>query len=375
MSTEAGASGPHAARNRPTIVYYAHHHGSGHRLHAARFARICAERGIADVVVCGTRVDGLNGVRTVTLPPDDRIPAGGSPHVEPADSPFHFTPRTPAVRERMRTFSQLLSETGPALVVVDVSVEIATFAALAGYRVISRRMPGDRSDRAHRIGYDVSERLFAYYPREVESDSFADAHAGKTTWLGMPEPSRAVGDETTAPDGLARALPFPDALDQRSVVVLVGTGGDGLPLDELIRAAAATPDREWFACGDVDASGSRIPSNLHLLGRVPNPEPLLRGAGVIVAGAGHNTVADIAAARRPAVIIPEERPFGEQRHFADAIARVAGVPVANSWESVRDWDALLQQASAIPASALADALLVSEETFGDRLEAMLGGLL
>jgi len=373
VSTEAGASGPHASRNRPTIVYYAHHHGSGHRLHAERFARICAERGIADVVVCGTRVDGLNGVRTVTLPADDRIPAGGSPHVEPADSPFHFTPKTPAVRERMRTFSQLLSETGPALVVVDVSVEIATFAALAGYRVISRRMPGDRSDRAHGIGYDVSERLFAYYPREVESDSFADAHAGKTTWLGMPEPARAGGDDAARAGGFNRALP--DAFDERSVVVLVGTGGDGLPLDELIRAAAATPDREWFACGDVDASGSRLPSNLHLLGHVASPEPLLRGAGVIVAGAGHNTVADIAAAKRPAVIIPEERPFGEQRHFADAIARVAGVPVANSWESVRDWDALLQQASATQASALADALLVSEEAFGDRLEAMLGGLL
>ena len=41
---------------------------------------------------------------------------------------------------------------------------------------------------------------------------------------------------------------------------------------------------------------------------------------MVVTHAGQNAVAEVAAARRPAVIVPEERPFHEQRTTARALA-------------------------------------------------------
>lgn len=336
---------------RPRILYYAHHHGSGHLRHAERFARL----GVAEVLVAGTRAGELRGVDAVALEPDDR-----EPHAEPPASPFHWTPRTPAVRRRFARLHDAMTGFRPDAVLVDVSVEVACFAALAGYRTALRRMPGARGDRAHGIAYDAVDRLFAYYPELAEDPAFAAERRASASWLGMPDPGRAPVRPTAGAAG--------------AVVALVGTGGAGLDGEELARAARSTPGRRWIAIGDA-AAPADPPPNLALAGRVPSAAPWLAEAAVIVAGAGHNTVADVAAARRPAVLIPEDRPFDEQRAFARRLRDAVGVPSAERWEDVDDWPALLAEAEARPADALARALLVDERGFADAVRGLLERLL
>ena len=75
---------------------------------------------------------------------------------------------------------------------------------------------------------------------------------------------------------------------------------------------------------------------------------MLTSAAVIVSHCGQSAVADIAAARRPAILVPQQRPFREQVTMAAALRRV-GVPalVLDAWPHPAEWPALLEQAEAL----------------------------
>ena len=91
------------------------------------------------------------------------------------------------------------------------------------------------------------------------------------------------------------------------MLVLSGRGGTELTLDELAAAQAETPGWTWTVLGPP---GRRW---------VADPWPLLCAADVVVTHAGQNAIADVAAARRPAVIVPQPRPFDEQATTARAL--------------------------------------------------------
>ncbi len=48
---------------------------------------------------------------------------------------------------------------------------------------------------------------------------------------------------------------------------------------------------------------------------------LLQDADVVVTHGGQNALAEVAAARRPAVVVPQDRPYDEQRANAAALDR------------------------------------------------------
>jgi len=245
---------------------------------------------------------------------------------------------------------------------VDVSVEVAVFARLSGYPVLFRRMPGHRTDPGHTLAYQAATRLLAYYPASLEDPAHLAAYGAKSAYLGMLAP--APTDASTAPSS---AQP---ARARRRVVVQTSLGG-GVDLNRIARAARAAPSWDWQVAGRVDGTAPNLPGNLHVLGVVAEPAPLLSAADVVVSSAGHNAVAATAAAGRPAVVIPEERPFAEQAAFAGRLRGIPGTAVASSWESVRDWPALLEALAAGPPSGLADTLFVGREAFRAGFDALL----
>jgi hypothetical protein len=62
--------------------------------------------------------------------------------------------------------------------------------------------------------------------------------------------------------------------------------------------------------------------------------PALVRSDVVVSHGGQNAVAEIAAARRPAVLVPESRPYDEQRDACDALRRAALARTCASWSRV-----------------------------------------
>jgi hypothetical protein len=244
------------------------------------------------------------------------------PSEQTAAGRLHYAPlHHPGLRQRMRMLSQWVDRHEPAAIVVDVSVEVALLARLHGIPVITMAQPGVRKDPAHGLGYAISAAVLAPWP----------AGASRLWQVAAPTALVHLG-------AISRFSPTPGDLPviRRRVVVLNGTGGTSL--GPAVRTArAASPEWDWVILDRIAGTW------------VDDPWPLLSSAEVIVSHCGQNAVAEISAARRPAILIPQDRPFGEQRALAAALTIMPGVPatVLDSWPDANRWSGLLAQAAGL----------------------------
>ncbi|PPK66111.1 glycosyltransferase [Actinokineospora auranticolor] len=303
------------------IAYYIHHHGSGH-LHRARAIAARSRTPVIGLSSAQRPADWPG--RWIRLADD----AGADPATDDvtANGTLHWAPRHHGgLRERMSAVSQVLAD-GARVLVSDVSVEVALLARLHGVPVVIMAQPGSRTDRPHRLAYDLAARLLAPWPRRPQPD-WPTRWLAKTVHLGglsrfdgrRPEPARATG----------------------RVLAMWGSGGLDVTPVHLRAAAAATPDWAWTVLGPepVDAA-----ANLRWAGWVADPWDALAAAEVVVTHGGQNAVAEVAAARRAAVVIPQDRPFAEQRATAAALLRDRLALVAPRWPIPDRWPDLLRRA-------------------------------
>ena len=310
------------------IAYYVHHHGSGH-LHRA--TSIAGHLGEDVVGISSLDAPARWPGRWTTLPGDaegvdavhDDVSAGGT---------LHWAPRRHAgLRERMASVSAELRGGSVRLLVADVSVEIALLARLHGVPVVVVAQPGRRTDRAHRTAYDLADAIIAPWPRRPAPD-------WPREWLAK---TAHVGAFSRFDD-----RPASPATARQEVLVLWGKGGLAVSETQLHAAAAATPEWHWHIAGPP-TSGKALgphPSNLHHHGWVDDPWPLLGAAGVVVTHAGQNALAEVAAARRPAVVIPQPRPFDEQEATAAALVGADLGVVVPTWPEPHRWSTVLTDA-------------------------------
>lgn len=306
------------------IAYYVHHHGSGHVHRAAAVAAATS----TPVVGLSSRPPpaGWTG-EWIDLPSD----ADGVTH--PADvtagGVLHWAPtRHAGLRRRMGLIGGVLARAH--LVVVDVSVEVALLARLHGVPVVVVAQPGDRLDRPHRLAYDLAERLIAPWPARPAA-GWPDAWAAKTVHIG----AMSRFDDRPAP-----AAPGAG----RRVLAAWGAGGLDVGPGQLRDVAAATPTWQWDVIGPATPGGPD-PANLTWSGWAADVWPRLCAADVVVTHAGQNALAEVAAARRPAVVVPQDRPHGEQRATAEALARAGIALPVSSWPAAAEWPGVLAEAA------------------------------
>ena len=144
------------------IGYYVHHVGTGHLNRAREVAR-----------VAGTAVTGLSSLPApddwpgewVQLERDDAGAPDGDAHATPVPVAASTGCRwgTRDCASAWRALSSWIERARPDVLVSDVSVEVALLARLHGVRVVSVVMPGNRGDRAHRLG--VRRELASSSPR------------------------------------------------------------------------------------------------------------------------------------------------------------------------------------------------------------------
>ena len=297
------------------IGYYVHHQGSGHVHRAVSINR-----------AFGGAMTGLSTHRRpgswqgdwVELPEDAGSPGLADPT---AHGRLHYVPYdNEGLRSRMAAVSAWIARARPDCIVVDVSVEVTLLARLHGLPVIVMAQPGDRRDGAHRLAYDVADAIVAPWPEVAGGlwGSTADDLA-KTHFVG------AVGRFPPTSDPASPAA--------RRVVVLNGTGGAGVRPSAIDQAREATPGWEWVHLDRAYGSW------------VDDPWPTLCSASVVVSHAGQNAIAEIAAARRPALLLPQDRPFAEQHVMAAALGSLGWPPalVRADWPAAADWPQLLDR--------------------------------
>ena len=272
------------------IGYYVHHQGHGHRHRAAAIAHHLP--GPVVGLSSASRPAGWAGP-WVELPSD----ADGPHPVRPsASGRLHWVPEHDSgLLGRMALISDWLRRDRPALVVVDVSVEVALLCRLHGIPVITMILPGDRSDPAHRLVHDIARRVLAAWPAEAEDMASGIDGTSDITHVGAI--SRFDGrDVPTHPRG-----------SQRRATLLLGGGGSSLDPDAVDRMRASTPGWHWTVLGGPGTAWSA------------DPWPALCAADVVLTHGGQNALAEVAAARRPAVVFAEDRPHDEQHATISAL--------------------------------------------------------
>lgn len=298
------------------IGYYVHHQGLGHRQRMRSILGHLTE----PVTVLSSLSAGDAEHPWVMLPLDNLRPA-----VDPtAHGTLHWVPRHDAgLRRRMALIADWINAVDPDLMVVDVSVEVAMLCRLLGVPTVVVAMRGDRFDRPHRSAYDAAHAMLAAWAPEFAVTQWPESWRAKTFHAG------AISRFTDRPppaevehDGPLRAL------------VLWGTGGQGHPTAAVAAAAAATPDWTWRIAG--------LPP-----GGIGAVWDQLTWADVVITHGGQGAVAEVAASRRPAVVIAEDRPHDEQAATVRVLGD-AGLAVAlQHWPAPASWPGILRSARAL----------------------------
>jgi hypothetical protein len=329
------------------IGWYVHHHGAGHltRMRAVRphvRAEVTVFSSLPAPAVLPPATDW------VVLPRDDEPESRGGvlrdPHDADADPTaggrLHWAPlRHAGHRSRLAAIAAAAGDLDAF--VVDVSAEVAAFVRLLGLPLALFTQPGERVDAAHRLAFDLADVVICPWP--------AGMHP--VDHLGDPARVHEVG-------GISRHAGRPvDAAVPGSVLLLGGIGAEHERDATWRMLHAELPDERWSSAGFLPGS------------EVDDPWPLLGRAEVVVSAAGQNSVADIAAASRAAVLVPSERPFDEQAATARALARTGGAVVLDSLADPAAVAAALALARSRPsawaswgvdAGALAAARLIEE---------------
>lgn len=305
------------------IGYYVHHVGAGHVTRAAAIARHLR----SEVTVLGS---GPFTALSPTTPSVllDRDDSAARVHDPTARGVLHWAPlHDRGFRRRMTRLSAWVETAQPRFVVVDVSVEVAVYLRLLGVPVVVAAMRGDRLDRPHRAAYDLAEALLAPWPARLGVGSWEESWTRKAWHVGAF--SRYDGWPVPVPDLPSRGRPDGE---QRRVHVLWGAGGPGPSRGDLDAAQRATPGWRWTDSGLTTR---------HTPGQI---WAALHDADVVVTHGGQNAVAEVAAARRPAVVVAQPRPHDEQLDTATTLD-AAGIAVARRrWPATEQWPELLDRA-------------------------------
>ena len=329
------------------IGFYVHHHGQGHAHRTQQIIRHLE----GPVTVFGSSLHAIEfppdrPIKKVLLPLDTVEP---SPKGSDGPDVLHYAPlAVPGIRERMFLLAQWIRESAPSLLIVDVSVEVTLFARLMGVPTVVMRQNGVRNDPPHRAAFQSSEGLLAPYASTLEDKTTPDWVRNKTFYAGGF--SRYSQRSLTRADARHQLRMKPNG---SYVVVMNGLGGTGNPLESVVQAAPACPSWEWWVVGPTADHSVALPDNVKVVGRVDDTFPYLKGADVVVASAGNNTVMEIATAGTPYVCIPEARPFREQVSKAEVLNQLGAAVVLNQWPEAERWPELLERVTQTNLVALA----------------------
>ena len=232
---------------------------------------------------------------------------------------LHFAPlRCAGHTARMGQIASWLTRHVPSLMVVDVSVEVTVLCRVLGAPVLVVALPGVRDDQAHLLGYQIAGHILAPWPRQVYQPAHLLEFDGKCSYVGAF--SRFDGCQRQPPPG------------GKQVLALFGAGGSAVGPDALQAARRSTPGWTWTVAG-----GAGLPWSEDVWLR-------LLGSDVVVTHGGQNALAEVAASRCPAVIVPQARPFDEQVSSSRALHQADIAQACLRWPAPGEWDQLLTAA-------------------------------
>ncbi|MHC5307068.1 glycosyltransferase [Bartonella sp. LJL80] len=310
-----------------TIGIYVHHHGDGHRQRALSIAQQAPDQ----FTLLGTNLKGRTGRIACLDLPDDSLAAGmGFPAV-PTHPSLHYAPlHHDGLRKRNRMICEWIEVTRPSLMLVDVSVEIATLASLNGLPFIYTRLSGERRDTAHESIFRAAAGLLCPFHSLLDAPDTEDWIKIKSVYFS----------------GLSQTLSSFRTI-AKSLLVVLGRGGHSIDLTNLAEMASELTEWRIDVIGPLDTRPD-LPTNLHIHGWVDQVGPYIARANVVVGACGDGLLGDVTALGKPFIALPQARPFGEQHEKARRLAEIHAAITCEAWPA--SWRTLLEKAKKLGSS-------------------------
>jgi UDP-N-acetylglucosamine--N-acetylmuramyl-(pentapeptide) pyrophosphoryl-undecaprenol N-acetylglucosamine transferase len=238
-----------------------------------------------------------------------------------------------------------MEQESPDLLFVDGPADVAIFARLAGVQVVLLQRHGRRTPTQQQLLDRAALGMLAPYPEDL---GYPDGPASsRTVHTGLLSRfSGRAGDR----DGARRRLGL--GPEDRLVTVLGGEDGLGVSADQLDEAVSATQGWRWHVLGGSGPSTPASRGGHDHRGWVADPWPHLLAADVVISGASLSSVAEVADAGIPLVVVPRRSSDGAERRFADALGRLGAAVPLGSWPPASRWAATLDAAAATDPSPL-----------------------
>ncbi len=304
--------------------YFVHHQGRGHAERCAAIAHalpvdrplviFCARNDIfpalpenAEIIVIPSLFEPC-GDEATTM---DHVPTPSTLHCAPLG--------WPSIRRAMATIVTWFDAADPALMICDVSAEIAQLARICSVPHVKVLQHGDRGDAGHQAAYDGAAGLLAPFHAALAQPEWDAALRARACFAG------GLGVDTRVVEREVARQRIGIDPHEDMILVMAGGGGSGFSQAPLGVGARSRPGARWITIGPVERDWHATqPANLEHRGWVDDAAAYLAAADLVVASTGNTTCQQILAASRPWLAIPEWRYFDEQHRKAEALA-AAGV--------------------------------------------------
>lgn len=325
--------------------YFVHHQGRGHAERCAAIANaLPADRPLTVFCARDDIFPAMTGAVEVVRLPSLFEPAGGeTPGLDwvPTPSTLHCAPLGwPGIRHAMATLATWFDRVNPALIICDVSAEIAQLARICSVPHVKVVQHGDRGDAGHQAAYDGAAGLLAPFHADLAQPEWNAAFRTKTCFAG------GLGVDLRVPEREVARQRIGVLPDEELILVLSGGGGEGFTQAPLGVGARSRPSARWITIGKVQRDWHATePANIEHRGWVEDAADHIAAADLVIASTGNTTCQQILAAGRPWLAVPEWRYFDEQHRKAEALA-AAGVACVRPHlpSSAQGWTEALNEA-------------------------------
>jgi hypothetical protein len=317
----------------PTIFYFVHAHGHGHR---ATFNLLYPALSVFFEVIAITTNNEITGylhekhnVHVLELPP--KYPAGYEIPAPTFSKAFEVTPYAIEPAGRAKALAEAVKHYQPKAFYCDGVPELAIMVRGMGVPVVLVHLPGNViNDPTQVFAHELADHIVAHFPASLEQANYQ--FAAKTYYSGYM--SQYAGRELTRSDR--------SAID--NVTVLLGYDNYDVSVLKTITNDQNTPFTIVGNKLDYD-----LDKNCTLLGPVNDISKAIAG-DVVISAAGQNTIAELLSLGKRLILLPEPRPYDEQVVHATVLANHHVALLAQETFSAEQWQNVLQKVNVFTPS-------------------------
>lgn len=282
------------------IGIYIDHLGDGNKSRAIAIARQAPDH----FTLIGSGLTGKSAALSVLELPDDQPQA--AQHGAANDN-------LAGTRRRTRMISNWIEAAEPALLLVDVSLQVAALARLTATPTAYMRLSGKRDDQPHLEAFHAAEAVLCPYHCVLEAETTPQ-------WLR---------DRSHYFPGLTPDIAPNRSADKRLLVVR-DRQFNSLSTDKLLSLARTLPDWRIDVIGGHQSEAAQA-ANLYFHGWIDHPAHFVAESTIVMGTAGDGLIAAVSSAGKPFICLPQADPFGGQFEKAVRLEALNAATVCRRW--------------------------------------------